>query len=50
MPTMNTNPTNYADFWDFYVAEHSLPLTRLLHLMGTSLGVALLIFFVARGE
>ena len=40
----------YTDFWDFYVREHSLPLTRLLHFAGTSLGIALLIFFVARGQ
>ncbi|MBX7053674.1 MAG: DUF962 domain-containing protein, partial [Pyrinomonadaceae bacterium] len=46
---MTTTPTNYTEFWDFYVHEHSLPLTRLLHLIGTTLGLALLIFFVARG-
>lgn len=40
----------YTEFWDFYVQEHSLPLTRLLHFVGTSLGIALLIFFVARGQ
>ena len=40
----------YAEFWDFYVREHSLPLTRLLHFTGTSLGIALMIFFVARGQ
>ncbi len=40
----------YAEFWDFYVAEHSLPLTRLLHLVGTSLGFVMLIFFIARGQ
>jgi len=47
---MTTTPTNYTEFWDFYVHEHSLPLTRLLHLIGTSLGIALLVFFVARGQ
>ena len=47
---MNTNPTNYTEFWDFYVAEHSLRLTRLLHFVGTSLGLALAVFFVARGQ
>jgi hypothetical protein len=47
---MNTNPTTYTEFWDFYVAEHSLPLTRLLHLIGTTVGVVLLVFFVARGH
>ncbi len=47
---MTTDPTNYTEFWDFYVAEHSLPATRVLHFVGTSLGIALLIFFVVRGQ
>ncbi len=47
---MTTNPTNYAEFWDFYVSEHSLPLTRLLHFVGTTFGIALAVFFVARGQ
>ena len=38
---MTTNPQNYSEFWDFYVSEHSLPLTRVLHFVGTSLGIAL---------
>ncbi len=47
---MNTNPQNYSEFWDFYVQEHSKPLTRLLHFIGTSLGIILLVFFVASGQ
>lgn len=47
---MTTNPQNYNEFWDFYVSEHSQPMTRLLHFVGTSLGIALLIFFAARGQ
>jgi hypothetical protein len=47
---MTTNPTNYTEFWDFYVSEHSMPLTRVLHFAGTSLGIALLVFFIARGQ
>ena len=47
---MTTNPTNYTEFWDFYVFEHSKPVTRALHFIGTSLGIALLFFFVARGQ
>ncbi len=47
---MTTDPKTYAEFWDFYVYEHSKPLTRLLHLVGTTLGLVLLAFFVARGE
>ena len=40
----------YAEFWDYYVQEHSKPLTRMLHLIGTTLGIALLVFFIARGQ
>ncbi|MEO7660620.1 MAG: DUF962 domain-containing protein [Pyrinomonadaceae bacterium] len=47
---MTTNPINYTEFWDFYVSEHSKPMTRLLHLIGTASGIALLIYFVARGQ
>jgi hypothetical protein len=38
--------TNYNEFWDFYVREHSKPLTRILHFIGTSLGILLLMWFV----
>ena len=30
---------HYSEFWDFYVEEHSKPMTRLLHFIGTSLGI-----------
>ena len=39
----------YAEFWDFYVAEHSQPATRLLHFVGTSLGLVLLFWFLKNG-
>lgn len=42
--------TTYAEFWDFYVQEHSKPLTRALHFIGTTAGLALLIYFVATGR
>jgi hypothetical protein len=41
--------TNYSDFWDFYVQEHSLPLTRTLHFIGTSLGIILMAWLIWRG-
>lgn len=40
----------YREFWDFYVAEHSKPLTRLLHFIGTSLGIVLLVWFIRNGN
>ena len=39
----------YDEFWDFYVKEHSKPLTRVLHFIGTSLGIVLLVWLVGRG-
>lgn len=41
---------SYDEFWDYYVAEHSKPLTRMLHLIGTTLGISLLVYFVATGR
>ena len=40
---------NYPEFWDFYVSEHSKPLTRYLHFVGTSLGILLLFYFLGQG-
>lgn len=40
----------YAEFWDFYVAEHRQPLTRLFHFIGTSLGLVLLFWIVQNGN
>jgi hypothetical protein len=40
---------NYAEFWDFYVAEHAQPLTRHLHFAGSMLAIILLVWFVRRG-
>ena len=42
--------TNYTEFWDFYVLEHSKPMTRVLHFIGTSLSIVLLIWLVATGR
>jgi hypothetical protein len=40
----------YQEFWDFYVAEHSEPLTRYLHFVGTTLGLVLLVWIVRGGQ
>ena len=45
----NERIENYAEFWDFYVAEHSQPLTRLFHFVGTLLGLVLLVWFIKNG-
>jgi hypothetical protein len=41
-----TKITNYSDFWDFYVSEHSNSFNRFLHLIGTSLAIPLLFWFL----
>lgn len=40
----------YAEFWDFYVAEHTEPVTRLLHFIGTSLGLVLMVWIFRTGN
>jgi hypothetical protein len=41
---------SFAEFWPYYVAEHNKSGTRLLHLIGTTLGVACLIVLIAIGK
>ncbi len=45
----NERIENYSEFWDYYVAEHSQPLTRFLHFIGTTLGLVLLVWFIRAG-
>ena len=33
---------SYREFWPLYLAEHSKPATRLLHYLGTALGLFIL--------
>jgi hypothetical protein len=41
---------SFAEFWPYYVSEHSRPVTRLLHLIGTSAGLALLVYLIRDRE
>jgi len=48
MPQRQYN--SFGEFWPHYVAEHSKPRTRLLHLIGTSIALGCVVFFVAIGR
>ena len=47
---MEKRITDYNEFWDFYVAEHSQPLTRYLHFIGTLLSLTLLVWIISSGR
>ena len=37
---------SFTEFWPYYLAEHSKPGTRLLHLMGTSIALGTVVVFI----
>lgn len=41
---------SFAEFWPFYLREHSKPRTRALHYAGTTLVVAIALFALLTGR
>ena len=41
---------SFADFWPYYLSEHSKPTTRMLHCIGTVLAIGFVALMFATGR
>lgn len=48
MPNRQFN--SFSDFWPHYLAEHSKPVTRVLHYLGTLTALGLAVALIATGR
>jgi hypothetical protein len=49
-PGTNQPIESYADFWQYYLREHSNPKTRAIHYAGTGVAIASLGGLIATGN
>jgi len=42
--------SSFADFWPYYLSEHSKPATRLLHCVGTLIAIASAVSLIVVGK
>jgi len=42
--------SNYDEFWQFYLAEHTKPWTKKIHALGLILGLAFVFYAIASSE
>jgi hypothetical protein len=41
---------SFSDFWPYYLGEHSKPVTRLLHCVGSLAAIGVIITLIAIGK